>query len=126
MPKFKQAFRLAGKPSERMILIALCKKMKAEFFYNEITGIAIVTAENQDEIQDITKAYNAFIGIAYKKLAIAQVQPKLVDVQIRTLTSEFMQAFAAMAYSIITGEPFMFKAETEAQRAGLKAGGSVG
>lgn len=125
MPSFKEAFRLYGKPNERMILIALCKKCDCDFKYKDDSGIAIITGSG-DNVTEVTKAYNAIIAIAYKKLAMAQGSTKLASVNVRTLNTQFMQGFSAMAYSLITGEPFLFKAETEAQRAGLKAGGLVG
>lgn len=121
----KEAYRLNGKPSERLILIGLCKRYNVQFKINETTGNAVIAGVPND-ISQVHDAYYASISIAYKKLAMAMANPRLASIPAKTLTSEFMQAYAAMAYSLITGERFMFKAETESHRAGLKAGGQRG
>lgn len=113
---------LYGKPNERLIAIGLCHKYECEYGYDTSTGYFHYEGINASEMR---QAYNAIIAVAYKALAFAQARTDLNNVPIKTLNTEFMQAFAAMTYSISTGEPFMFKVDTEAQRAGLKAVGKT-
>lgn len=109
---------LYGKPAERLILIALCKRDNQRFIYDEKTGYASIIGNSSSNTRD---EFFRIITIAYKKLAFAQAQKQFADVPIKSLNSEFMRAFAAMACSLITGEPFTFKADTEIERAGLRA-----
>lgn len=109
---------LYGKPSERLILVGLCEHYDCEFEYNETTGLAFAKGNNAFEVR---KDYEAIINKAYKALAFAQADHKFDDVPNKTLVSQFMQAFATLAYSIITGKPMTWYGGSEVQRAGIKA-----
>lgn len=116
----KIRFRLYGKPHERLILVGLCEKFSAEFSYNESTGYAVVTGGAMS-LHSIRKTYEELINHAYRALALAHAQRNLSEIPIKTLDSEFMQAFSTIAYSLITGKTMTWKAQTEAQRAGIRA-----
>lgn len=109
---------LYGRPSERLILIALCNRDKHKFVYEESTGYASIIGKDPGLIRD---EFFKIISVAYKKLAFAQAQPEFADIPVKTLNSEFMRAYTAIACALINGEPLKFKADTEIQRAGLKA-----
>lgn len=109
---------LYGKPNERLIMLGLCEKHDCGFIYDETTGSAIVRGENAFILRT---EYNDIINVAYKALAFAQADHKFDNVPNKTLVSEFMHAYATITYSLITGKTMQWHAQTEAQRAGIKA-----
>lgn len=113
---------LYGKPSERLILVGLCEHYDCTFTYDEVTGLAFVRGANAFKVRT---DYEAVINKAYKALAFAQADTSLTHVPNKTLVAEFMQAFSAIVYSVITGKTMKWYAKTEAQRAGTKAAGKL-
>jgi hypothetical protein len=109
---------LYGKPSERLIFIGLCETLDCTFTYDETTGLMFARGKDAFALRD---QYEEIINTAYKALAFAQADHKLDNIPNKTLVSEFMHAYATIAYSMITGKTVKWSAKTEAQRAGIKA-----
>lgn len=117
--------RLYGKPSERLILLGICEKYNLQSKVDEVTGNCTVSGDSEN-VTDAMDLYDKVIATAYKRLAFTQASNKFADIPIKTLNSEFMQAFATVAYSLFTGKAFMYIGDTEAKRAGLKAVSEIG
>lgn len=109
---------LYGKPSERLILVGLCEKYNCRFEYDEATGLAFARGDNAFTLRT---EYETIINVAYRALAFAQADHKLDGVPNKTLVSEFMESYATITYSLLTGKTMKWYAQTEAQRAGVKA-----
>lgn len=120
MTTLKKVFRTYNKPSERVILLALCKRYDCTAEVN--VNHDVVVGGEPNTVAELVNAYASITSLAYRKLAVAQISNKLAHVNSKTLTTEFMQAFAAVTCSFITGDAFMFETKTESHRAGLKAG----
>lgn len=117
--------RLYGKPSERLILLGITEKYDLQFKADEVTGNCVISGDAEKVTQAID-LYDRVIAVAYKRLAFTQASNKFANIPIKTLNSEFMQAFATVSYSLFTGKAFMFIGDTEAKRAGLKAVSEIG
>lgn len=117
----KISFRLADRPQERTILIAICKKYSVNFRYNDETGFAVVDCPDRAISSKITILFGNIVHYAYVALSKIQIDNKYSSVNIRTINTEFMKTFSDYVCSLLTGDTILSHVSTEIERAGLVA-----